>query len=340
MIVANTRILGSPLTGVQRYASELLARLPRVARVSPAGWVRSAAGHMWEQTVLPLKVNGDLLWSPAGAGPLSVRRQVVTVHDLATIDCPEDYAPAYRSYYQWLLPRLLPRVAAILTVSEFSRRRIVETFGIDRSNVHAIANGIDHEHFYPRAGAEVSELRQRLALPGRYILYLGTISPRKNLACLLDAWRAATTAVAEDISLVIAGASGAARVFGTAGLPALPARTVAVGRIAGDDLPILLSGASAFVFPSFYEGFGLPPLEAMACGVPAIVSNRSSLPEVVGDAALLFDPANSGDLAGRLIELLNSPAMQNLYRERGLMRAASFQWEISARRTWDVLSAH
>src|SRR5262249_30186647 len=137
-VVANTRILRSPLTGVQRYATELLARLPEVEGVAPAEWVTAAAGHLWEQTMLPLKINGDLLWSPAGAGPISVARQVVTVHDLATIDCAEDYAPAYRAYYQWLLPRLLPRVAGILTVSEFSRQRIVSHFGVGEDRVHAV----------------------------------------------------------------------------------------------------------------------------------------------------------------------------------------------------------
>ncbi|MEO8668811.1 MAG: glycosyltransferase family 1 protein [Bauldia sp.] len=340
MIVANTRILHAPLTGVQRYASELLARLPLVCSVSPAGWVKSAAGHFWEQTVLPLKVNGDLLWSPAGAGPLSVKRQVVTVHDLATIDCPEDYAPAYRSYYRWLLPRLLPRVAAILTVSEFSRQRIVETFAIPEKRVHAVPNGIDHEHFYPRPLPEIATLRQRLDLPARYILYLGTISVRKNLACLLDAWQIAQREVEEDISLVIAGAGGASRVFGATTLPDLPPRTLRIGRVPGNDLPALLSGATAFVFPSLYEGFGLPPLEAMACGTPTIVSNASSLPEVVGDAALLFSPRKKDELAERLAELLNSTTLQELYRQRGLRRAGAFQWDAAAGRTWDVLAAH
>jgi glycosyltransferase involved in cell wall biosynthesis len=295
---------------------------------------------MWEQAVLPVMVNGDLLWSPAGAGPLSVRRQVVTVHDLATIDCPEDYAPAYRSYYQWLLPRLLPRVAAILTVSEFSRRRIVETFAIDEERVHAVANGVDHAQFFPRATEEIAALRERLGLPSRYVLYLGTISARKNLACLLDAWRLAAGELPDDIRLVIAGGNGAARVFGSGGLPALPERTMAIGRVARDDLPVLLSGATAFVFPSTYEGFGLPPLEAMACGTPAIVSNRSSLPEVVADAAMLFDPARPEELAERLVELLGSSALQTIYRERGIRRAAAFQWDIAAERTWNVLAAH
>jgi glycosyltransferase involved in cell wall biosynthesis len=339
MIVANTRILRSPLTGVQRYATELLARLPLVASVSPAGWIRSAAGHLWEQTVLPLKVNGDLLWSPAGAGPVSVRRQVVTVHDLATIDCPEDYAPAYRSYYQWLLPRLLPKVAGILTVSEFSRRRILERFSIPEERVHSVPNGVDHAHFYPRSDDEVAALRERLKLPARYVLYLGTISVRKNLSCLLDAWRLAHAKVDDDVSLVIAGGSGASRVFGATDLPDLPPRTSTIGRVAGGDLPALLTGAAAFVFPSFYEGFGLPPLEAMACGTPAIVSDASSIPEVVGDAARLFDPKSPAELAARLVGLLNSPAMQMRYRQRGLARAAAFHWDRSAERTWDVLSA-
>jgi glycosyltransferase involved in cell wall biosynthesis len=338
-VIANARILNAPLTGVQRYASELLARMPSVAAIKPAPLFRSAAGHLWEQAVLPFQLNGGLLWSPAGVGPLAVTRQVVTVHDLATIDCPQDYTPAYRAYYQWLLPRLLPRVAGIIAVSEFSRRRVVEQFRIPADRVHAIPNGVDHAHFHPRAESEVAALRARLGLPSRYVLYLGTISVRKNLACLLDAWRVAQDRVDPETVLVVAGGVGLSRVFGATGLPDLPPRTMATGRIAGDDLPALLTGASAFVFPSLYEGFGLPPLEAMACGTPAIVSDATSLPEVVGEAALRFDPRKADELAARLIDLLNSSSLQATCREKGLKRAAAFDWDRTAERTWDVLSA-
>jgi len=281
--------------------------------------------------------NGALLWSPSNSGPLLVRRQVITVHDLATLDFPEDYSPLYREYYRYLYPRVLPRIKGVITVSEYTRRRLLETYGLPPNRVHAIPLGVDHERFKPQSPEAVRQMRDRLRLPQRYVLFLGTLSPRKNVAQLIRAWALLCESLTPDVHLVLAGGAGAAHVFGTNDLPALPPRTLLTGRVQESDLAPLLSGAEVFVFPSLYEGFGLPPLEAMACGTACITSNATSLPEVVGGAAIMVNPLDDHALAGALGSVLTDQARAHELRTKGLTRAQSFAWEKTAAATWDVL---
>ena len=145
MIVCNARTLNAPISGVQRYTREILERLPpAVEVVQPSGLFHSLLGHAWEQTILPLRAKGQLLWSPAGTGPVRFRHQVVTVHDLAPLDCPEGYSPAFRGWYGWLWQRLLPQVRAVLSVSEFTKRRLIEEFNLPADHIHVTLLGVDH----------------------------------------------------------------------------------------------------------------------------------------------------------------------------------------------------
>lgn len=337
----NARVLSAPLTGVQRYTTEILRRLPdsQVQCHTPPQWLRRPFDLLWEQGCLPLYMHkGDMLWSPANRGPLWVRRQCVTVHDLAPIEYPEEFSWLYRKFYSFLLPRLLPRVAGIITVSEYSRQRILTNYPVNPENVHAIPLAVDHNRFKAQKADAIANVRRKLNLPARYILFLGEISKRKNLGQLIRAFSKVQCRVGPDVELVIAGGASAKHVFTRNGIPNLPSRCLFTGRIDEADLAPLLAGADVFVFPSLYEGFGLPPLEAMACGAPCITSNVTSLPEVVGDAAVLISPYDDDALAQALEAVLTNPNLASRLRDMGLARAGMFSWEKTAAETWRVLT--
>src|SRR6267154_3859549 len=266
-IVVNLRSQGAGLTGVQRYSQELCARLNRgIDTVTPRRPLHGIAGHLWEQTGLPVRVATRLLWSPANTGPLAVERQVLTIHDVAPLDHPEWFESKFATWYGWMIPALARRVRCLITVSEFSKRRLVLNTGIDESRVHVIPNGVS-ERFHPRNIDTIREVLTRLRVPTeRYVLTLGSIEPRKNLSRLLEAWRISAPRLPDDVWLVIAGAQGKGHIFAMTQLGEIPLRVYSTGFVQDEDLPALYSGAMAMVYPSIYEGFGLPVLEAMAAG--------------------------------------------------------------------------
>jgi glycosyltransferase involved in cell wall biosynthesis len=281
-ICVNTRILSSHLTGVQRYLLELLGRLAdRVEGVSPIEPMAGIRGHAWEQLALPHRLHGRVLFSPSNTGPIAVRQQVVAIHDLATLDHPEWLSFRFAAWYRFLTPRLASRVAHVITISEFSKQRLLTHVRMPADRITVIPNGVD-ARFRPMDDAELAEPLRLLALPSRrYVLCVGSLEPRKNLARLLQAWSRILPELPEDVWLVLTGKRGNERVFArTAGLDDLPPRVHLTGYVADDILPALYAGARVFAFPSLYEGFGLPPLEAMASGVAVLTGNRASLPEV------------------------------------------------------------
>jgi glycosyltransferase involved in cell wall biosynthesis len=338
MIICNTRTLRASITGVQRYTLEILKRLPATIRtIQPPEAMGGPFGHVWEQVVLPLHARGHLLWSPAGTGPVIVANQIVTVHDIAPLDCPEGYSPAFRRWYGYLWQYLLPRSRALLAVSEFTKGRLIERYGLPADSIHVTPLGVDHDRFFPQSPAKIQALRHKLALPENFVLFVGAISARKNMVRLLEAWRQCQHA---GCHLVIAGGSGASRVHAGTSLPTLPPNTLLLGKIDDDDLPTLLTAARAFAYPSLYEGFGLPPLEAMACGTPCVVSNAAALPEVTADAALHVDPVDVPAIAQGLTRLLTDSTLHAQLRAKGLKHAAGFTWDKTAATTYGVLSRY
>lgn len=333
-VAANGRFTLQPLTGVQRYAREISSRLAdRLDVLVPPGMFRGARGHLWEQTILPARTHGRLLWSPGNTGPLAVGKQVVTIHDCAVFDAPQGFTSAFAWWYRKLLPRLARRVRRVLTVSEFSRQRLIEWCRLDPQRVTAVPNGVD-SRFRPVAFSPQAPRPPIAGLPSSYVLCLGSLEPRKNLRRLLDAWRRAPE-LHSDLTLVLTG--GNAGMFREAGLDPLPPSVLLTGRVADEHLPALYAGATMFVYPSLYEGFGLTVLEAMASGTPVICSNTTSLPEVAGDAACLIDPTDVDSLAAAMVRLANDAAERSELRERGLARAERFSWDAAADRTWSVL---
>lgn len=337
-MIVNTRVMALPMTGVQRYVQEVLPALGAgIQRVAPRRPCRGLSGHAWEQLVLPRRVHGQLLWSPSNTGPLACPYQVVTVHDLAALDHPEWLNPRFAAWYRFLLPRLLRRARRVIAISEFTRQRILALTGVRPERVVAILHGLD-ARFSPRPAAEVDQVRAALALPDRYVLALGSLEPRKNLATLLQAWGALPATSRRGCRLVLAGGAGAAHIFAPSRL-ALPEDALALGRVPDAALPALYTGALAFVFPSFYEGFGKPPLEAMACGAPVLTSNLTALPEIVADAALCANPYDGSAWTAGLDRLLRDSALREDLAARGRRRAAAFGWDRAAAATRAVFEA-
>ena len=346
--LVNLRCLGHHVTGVQRYVLGLLPHLQgcldttRPTRVS-----QGIFGHAWEQFILPGQTRGRLLWSPANTGPLAVERQVVTVHDAATLDHPEWFEGKFARWYRFMLPRLMHKVRRVVTVSEFSRRRLIETASLPEEQVVAIHNGVD-PRLQPVPAPAVADFLRRRDHPLPYLLCVASLEPRKNLRRLFTAWEHCRLP-GDGLELVVAGAAGG--VFRDRGFERLPAGVRLLGHVGEDELPCLYTGAHGFIFPSVYEGFGLPPLEAMACGCPVLTSHAASLPEVCGPefrpdqpdhsgAPLYFDPFDPESIAAGIVRLLQlTPAQRQAMTANGLRRAAQFSWQRAAEQTWQVLSA-
>ncbi|BAU48125.1 mannosyl transferase [Sulfurifustis variabilis] len=338
-IAINTRVIRSGgSSGVLRYTRELSRALAgQATAVAPTGAFSGTAGHLWEQLSLPRRVGRALLFSPSNTGPLAVSRQVVTIHDWAVMDHPEWFSPRFSALYRFLLPRLVARVRRVITVSRFSRERILEATRVDPERVVVVPNAVGPE-FRPQSRERTASMRRSLRLKSdRYVLSLGSIEPRKNIPRVLSAWRMAQRQLPSDVWLVIAGAPGSASVFRAVPLNALPERVQLIGRVPEAELPALYTGAIALVYPSLYEGFGLPLLEAMASGTPVIGSSRGAMPEVVEAAGLLVDPRVPEAIAEAVVRVVVRTDLWKTLRHRGLERARRFSWKETARQTLAVL---
>jgi glycosyltransferase involved in cell wall biosynthesis len=324
------------LTGVQRYAQRLCERFgDGIETVQPSRPLQGLAGHLWEQAVLPILAGRRLLWSPTNTGPLK-RRQVLTVHDVASIDHPEWFDVKFAAWYRWLTPRLVKRVARVITISEFSRQRLAAVADADPEQIAVISPGVD-ERFYPRPCEEILAVRKKLGIQSEnYILSLGSLEPRKNLPRLMEAWSRCVPRFGGEVSLVVAGAPGKKHIFRGLKLDYPPAQVHLVGFVDDDDLPALYSGAMALVYPSMYEGFGLPVLEAMACGTVPIVGNSTSLPEVAGDAGVLVDALDVEAIDHAIVSIIEDTALRNDFQLRSIERSKQFTWERAAKLTLQV----
>ena len=336
-VIVNTRVLLNPLTGVQRYTLEHISRLgDLVHAVHPRRRMTGVLNQAWEQVVLPRYVGSRLLWSPANTGPLAVENQVLTLHDVAPLDHPEWYHAHFARYLGWLLPRLARRVRRIITVSRFSRDRIVALTGVRAEKITVIYSAAA-AGFTPRPAEETHRACERHGLtPGGYVLYVGSIEPRKNLRGLLAAWESCRARLPHDVRLAVVGERANPRAFRRAALAESSPGVHWLGRVGEADLPALMTGARVFAYLSLYEGFGAPPVEAMATGTPVLTSNAGSLPEVVGDAALTVDPEDVDAIAAGLERMVNDEALRRDLRERGLARAAGFSWDEAAARTREL----
>ena len=311
------------LGGVERWARELRDRLPALR---PAGYdvlepppaLSHRAGHAWEQGWLPLRARrARWLLCPANLAPLVHPRVAVVLHDAAPLHEPGWYAPAYARLQAQLLPRVAHRARMVITVSEFSRRELRELVGVE---AHVVEGGVDLERFTPQARTPVRPA-------GRYVLTVASQTRRKNLVALGETARRLRE---QGIALVAAG--GGRPQFAAEG--ELPLQLL--GHVDDADLPGLYAGAEAFVLPSLHEGYGLPVLEAMACGTPVVCADAGGLPEAAGGAARLVDPTDQRAIADAVMATLDDPAGP---RAGGLARVEGRTWDATARAV-DALLQH
>jgi Glycosyltransferase len=230
-------------------------------------------------------------------------RTVFTLHDLIFLFYPEAHKPLNRWFLTLMMPRFLRAADAVIAVSECTKRDAMRLYGLDEAKIRVIYEGVS-PRFRPASPEAIAAVRARYNLPECFILYVGTIEPRKNLTALLEAFH--HLLATHDLRLVIVGKKGwlYEGFFRRLRELGLEDRVIFTGYVPDEDLPAIYSAADLFVFPSLYEGFGLPVLEAMACGTPVVCSNTSSLPEVAGDAALLVDPTDVRALAGAIERVL------------------------------------
>lgn len=296
---------------------------------------------MWEQTVLPLalmKARVDLLHALAFAAPLVTPRPfALTIYDLSFIHYPEAFKPFNRLYLSAITRHSARRAKAVITISEYTRRDVIESFGVSPARVHTVYCGVD-ESFRPLPPAEVAAFKRRHNLPDRFIFRLGTIEPRKNVEGVIRAYADWHKRDKLAPPLYIAGGKGwyYQQVFNLVEELDLTKQIIFPGYLPQADLPLWYNSADLFVYPSYFEGFGLPVLEAMACGVPVITSNSSSLPEVAGTAAILVAPADTDGLSRAMQSVFNQADLAQSMRRRGLEQAQKFSWRTTAAQTAQI----
>ncbi len=275
------------------------------------------------------------------ARPVKHGKVIVTVHDLSFARWPETVEPKNRAYLARSVPRSLERADAVVAVSDFTRREIEELFPTARGNVHVIHHGVRRIFQQPAQQPKEEETAGERPF-ARYVLAVGSVEPRKEIGLLLDAMSMLREATAlHDVGLVVAGPRGwlADEIEVRLVAEQRAGRLLRLGYVPDEALRRLYRGADALAFPTRYEGFGLPALEAMASGLPVVCSNAASLPEVVGDAAVLVSERSPDAFADSLARVLQDPALAADLRRRGLERAAQFTWERAARQTLDLYRA-
>jgi len=347
-IVFNGRFFGRRITGVDRVAFEIiyaidalleskneLVRGLRFAIFVPPDVtpdtvflhipfvnVGSHHGQLWEQWDLPLALpQGTLLLNMCNSAPIWRARQLVIIHDAATVRAPESYSCAFRAWYRVLIPILFRFSRSICTVSNFSCRELRAVYGV-RAEIAVLPEGVDH---MLRCDADTRVLETHALRNRPYVLAVSSLSPHKNFAAVIraveligDAW----------FDVVIAGGQNP-RIFARSD-GRLPRHVKYIGYVTDPELKALYANAACFVFPSFYEGYGLPPTEAMACGCPVVAAKAASIPEVCGNAAMYFDPNDPAELALILQKVMSDEVLRTKMRFDGKARAAELRWSTTA----------
>ena len=270
--------------------------------------------------------------------PLKNARTVFTIHDLIFRFFPEYHLPLNRWFLDLMLPKFMQRADALIAVSENTKRDVVKWMDIPTEKISVIYEGVSPLFRVIENRDELERVRAKYNLPARYLLFFSTIEPRKNLITLLDAYAELLKHDATIPPLVVMGRKGwlYEKSLQHIGALGLSERVVLTNWVEGADVPVVINLADAFVFPSLYEGFGLTPLEAMACGTPVISSNASSLPEVIGDAGILVEPRDVGGFAQAMTRVLEHDALRQELRAKGIKQAARFTWERAAQETLRV----
>jgi glycosyltransferase involved in cell wall biosynthesis len=296
---------------------------------------RAPVRVVWEQLALPVvlrTIGAELVHGPVFVGPLlSSCPMVITIHDLSFIRFPALFRPANRLYLSVMTRLSARRARRLIAVSAWTAAETTGLLGIPSERISVIYHGVDPA-FRPLPSDEVAEFRHRMGLPPRFILCVGTLEPRKNLVRLVEAFARIRD---RQVGLILVGGKGwfYEELFARIEALDLQERVVCAGYVDNEALPLWYNAATLLAYPSLYEGFGLPVLEAQACGTPVLTSNASSLPEAAGDAAVMVPPDDVEALTAALDMLLSDEALREELRERGLRHAAQFSWQRTALET-------
>lgn len=318
---------------------EALAGKPNLVLVSTS-WPteRRFARILWEQLIWPWQVaryDLDLLHSMAFVTPiLSTQPAVVTVYDLSFVHYPERFPPLQRLYLRSQAARSCRQARRVITISESARQDIRALFDVPLARIDVVQPGVDRA-YRPLPTTTVAAFRRSRGLPEQFLLHVGTLQPRKNIPLLIEALHHLQR---PDVLLVLAGGKGWLydEIFARVESLGLQKQVLFAGYVPDDELPLWYNAASALLFPSLYEGFGLPVAEAMACGTPVIAADTSAIPEVAGEAALLFAPQDVTGLVKQITAVLDNQELAGTMRERGLRQAQQFSWERAGRETAEV----
>lgn len=364
-IAIDAHSVGAKLGGNESYAVNLIEALAQIDEVNDYTlYVTTAEAHdrfhrRWpnfkvRNTLphtplirIPLTLSAELRKNPVDvlhvqftAPPFCPCPVVVSIHDLSFEHLPHTFHRRSRTQLRLTVRHSAKRAAQILTLSEHTRRDVIDTYRIDPTRITAIPLAAPR-HFSPvEDNRELQRVRHNYGIDGPYILSVGSIQPRKNLPRLINAYASlrGKYVEAELPKLVLVGKHAwlydeTTRALAETGLKE---SVILTGYVPESDLPALYSGALCFIYPSYFEGFGLPPLEAMKCGAPVIVGNKTSLPEVVGDAALTVDPYDVPSIAGAIERLVNDSDLRRELSVKGRNRAETFDWRETARRTLQI----
>lgn len=351
----NARFLSRPITGVERYATELLKSLDSLLEsreltsekisfvlIAPKNikhqlglkhislkYVGNFSGHLWEQFELPFYTRGAPLVNLCNTAPLLKSNQLVTIHDAVIFRFPQAYSFVFRTWYKILWAILGITTKQVLTTSYFSKLELSKYCKISLEKLKVTYLG--NEHILSVA-PESSVLQQHELLNQPFVLAVSSLNPNKNFSVVVHVIERLGEV---DFNFVIVGGANP-KVFKRSQSPS-HSNVKQVGYVSDAELRALYEHATCFIYPSFYEGFGLPPFEAMACGCPVIVSNAASLPEVCGDAALYCNPYSPDDIAAKICLLMADSGLREELRQKGLERAKQFSWEKCARETFAII---
>lgn len=320
---------------------EHLGRYPRAREIVLPG--KNPLARLWREHVLLPKACAreriDLLHCPKSAIPFfSPCPVVVTLHDLIPVKHPELEKWAAHLYWRLHIPWAARRSAFVITISQWAKQEIIAEYRVPEDRLGVIMQSFDPAMLLPRDPESGREIRQKYGLIDGYILYVGTIQPRKNLLSLIEAYERLKLQLKDVPKMVIVGRKGwlYESLFARISELGLSTDIIFTGFVPDEELPFLFDGAALFAYLSLLEGFGRPPLEAMACGVPVVASNSTAIPEVVGDAGITVSPTDIDGIAMALKRILANEVLAGELRETGKKRAALFSWDRAARETLAV----
>jgi glycosyltransferase involved in cell wall biosynthesis len=351
-IIINGRFLTMPLSGIQRVAYELITALDdllergevdaakfRFVLLHPGKFINSItlkhihikkvgalSGNLWEQLELPFYSRNRLLISLCSISPLVKTRQIVMVHDASFFINKQFFSRAFRLWYCFAIPLIMRRALQILTVSGFSNSELIKYTGVASNKIAVIPNAADH---IVRFGKPADAFAEKINSFKPYCLAVSNLGANKNFSGLT---KAISLIDFTGYKMLIAGGESS-----TLQRLAPDDKATYLGYVSDEELKYLYTNASLFVFPSFYEGFGIPPLEAMILGCPVAASNTSAIPEILEEACCYFDPANAGDIAAKISELINDAEKLNELREKGYRQAAKYKWKNSALQLFNLI---